>query len=347
MKQSSIPSYASTVLLIALALSGCGGGEPIQQQERQISVKAMAVSAHNREVVSSYTGTLEGEQQAVVYAKLAEAVETVQVREGETVKAHQVLVSLDRTGPSSNYDEVRSYYLNAQKNFRKMEYLYKEGAVSETEFDAASTDYEVAQANFESVKRLVNVETPIPGTVTDVAVTEGDFVNVGTHLATVATTDRLRVRFDVDPDAVGSFSIDNLVKIRVEGVTIPGQGSVVSIARSADPQTRTFRVEALIDNADGRFKPGMFAHIDYVLQRLDSVITVPRDAVITLDDRPTVFIVQGDEARIRSLTLGRELPGEVVVTSGLNVGDTLIVLGQDFLEDSSRVNITDMGKSVL
>jgi membrane fusion protein (multidrug efflux system) len=347
MKQSGIRGITLTALLAALALSGCGGGEPVEQVERQISVKAMTVTANDREVVSSYTGTLEGEQQAVVYAKLAEAVEDVQVREGQTVNAREVLVSLDRTGPSSKYSEVRSYYLNAEKNFRKMEYLYQQGAVSETEFDAASTDYEVAQANFEAVKRLVDVETPIAGTVTEVAITEGDFVNVGTHLATVATTDRLRVRFDVDPDAVGFFRLDNPVNIRVEGVGAPGRGTVVSIARSADPQTRTFQVEALVDNSDGRFKPGMFAHIDYILQRLDSVITVPRDAVITLDERPTAFIVKGDMARVRPLSLGRELPGEVVVTGGLSAGDTLIVLGQDFLEDSTKVNITDMREPLL
>jgi RND family efflux transporter MFP subunit len=128
----------------------------------------------------------------------------------------------------------------------------------------------------------------------------------------------------------------------VDGV---GRGEVVTIASSADPLTRTFEVETLIDNSDHLFKPGMFVHIDYIHDKLNNVIALPRGAVIMLDGRETVFAVANGIAEKRLVSLGPDLSGEVVIESGLDPGDTVVTLGQDYLADSMRVNITALNET--
>ncbi|MFZ5981633.1 MAG: efflux RND transporter periplasmic adaptor subunit [Candidatus Zixiibacteriota bacterium] len=343
MKKIKLLTAVILVILSLLIIASCSKEEPQETspvEERSLAVRAFLVERSSENMFKTFTGSLEGEKQAFIYAKLAESVEKVHVTEGEQVEAEKVLVSLDKYGPSSSYTETRSLFLNSEKNFNKMEYLYKEGAISESEFDAAKTQYEVNRANFEAVSRMIDVRTPIAGTVTSINVSEGDFVNIGTELATVATTDRLRVKFGVNSEDVKYFKTGSSVIISSEVYDYRIEGRVISVAGSADPQTRAFQIEVLLDNTEKKFKPGMFVRISVVIEKLEEVILIPRKAVMILDDQPTVFVVVDSRAVGRVVNLGAEVDGYIVVSSGLNPSDTLVTLGQDYLEDGDLVKIT-------
>ncbi len=311
-------------------------------EERVVAVKALLVQPTDRQVTRTYTGSLTGEKQAILRARLSEAVEEVRVSAGQTVAKDQVLVTLDKYGPSSQYAQTYATYRNAKKNFEKMEFLFKEGAVSETEFDAAKTNYEVTRAHYEAMMRMVEIQTPIGGTVTSVNVSPGDLVGLGQELATIATTARLQVKFGVNADDVTFFRVGSSVIISSDAVDGTASGRVTTVASSADPVSRKFQVEALIDNAAGLFSPGMFVHADYVLDELPGVLAVPRGAILNLDGEETVFVALAGRAEMRRVTLGADLTGEVVVSSGLHPGDTLITLGHDYLEDGLKLNVTDL-----
>ena len=328
------------IALTLLILASCSKKEQATTVERTVAVKAITASASNREMTYTYTASLEGEQQANIYAKLSESVEKVLVREGQRVGAEQVLISLDKTGPSTGYNSARSVYLNAEKNYKKMEALFKEGAVSESQFDGARTEYEVARANFEAVERLVDLRTPIAGLVTSVKVSPGDFVAAGQQLATVATTNRLRIKFGVNPDDIAFVGKGAVVTITSEAVPDSAAGTVLSVATSADPTTRTFQVEALIQNNNGALKPGMFVNVLISREKLTNVIAIPREAVLTLDNQQLVYVVVNGVAHKRPVTLGADLDGVVVALSGVSVGDTIVTLGQNYLDEGFKVNIT-------
>jgi multidrug efflux pump subunit AcrA (membrane-fusion protein) len=84
----------------------------------------------------------------------------------------------------------------------------------------------------------------------------------------------------------------------------------------------------------------MFASVDFVRERLEDVLVVPHRAVLMLEGQPTLFTVNGGQSHRRQVSLGVELSGQVVVTSGISVGDTVVTLGQDFLEEEMLVNVT-------
>ena len=328
--------------LASLLMLGCSAQQEEAQEERLIPVKATVVENSREMITKTYTGSLEGEKQAVLYARLAEPIERIHVQEGQKVSADQILISLDRYGPTSNYPETESVFRNAEKNFNKMKYLFEEGAISETQYDAALTEYQVAKAQFEAMSKMVDIRTPIAGTVTSITVSPGDFVAQGQELATVATTGKLRVKFNVNPDEIGRFAVGDQVMVGHETIDRKMTGRVVTIAESADPATRAFQVEALVDDVIKGYRPGMFVQIEYILKRLDSVITVPQKSVLTMDNQTSVYVVKDGVAERREVALGDDLTGRVVVESGLNLGDTLVTLGQDYLSDGARVNLTSL-----
>ena len=329
------------ILLLSLVIA-CGDNEVQQSADRLVSVNATVVRLTSEQLVKSYTGSLEGEKQAVIYARIAEAVEEVRVKEGQSVRADQVLISLDKTGASSRYLETQSLYLNAEKNFKKMEYLYKEGAVSETQHDQALTNYEVTRATFEAATKLVDIQSPISGVVTSLDVSDGEFLNIGRKLATVAMVGRLRVKFAVNAEDIRFFSQGAQVSVSAGNGRVSGNGTVTSISESADPETRAFQVEVLVDNEDGRFKVGTFARVDVALESMDNIIVAPRQALMTLDGQPVGYVVNNGQVEKRVLSLGANLEGRVVVDSGLNIGDTLVTLGQSYLSDGVKVTIANL-----
>jgi membrane fusion protein (multidrug efflux system) len=332
--------------LMALFLAGCSQQEQASSDvERVIAVKAIVVRPSDRQITRTYTGSLEGEQQAVLYARLPEAVKEIVAHSGSRVKADDIILTLDKFGPSSSYAQTFSVYENARKNFEKMKFLFAEGAISESQHDAARTEFEVTEAQFESVRRMLEIHTPISGIVTSVEVSPGDLVQIGQALATVATTDRLRVKFSVNSDEVAMIKVGDDIVVRNDADGASATGRMVKVASSADPATRAFMVEAIIQNGDGNFNPGMFVHVDYILQELTGVLAVPREAVLTLDNQPTVFASVGRKAELRRVVLGPQISGFVVVTSGLNAGDTLVTLGQDYLENGVSLNVTELGEN--
>ncbi len=338
-----IPGFVG-LALIATLIASCSEQKDIGGVNRAVSVKAEIVQPQNVQVTGTYTGSLDGEKQAVLYAKISEAVQKVNVDEGQMVKANTTLITLDLTGPSSNYQQAKSLYENAEKNYNKMAFLYKQGAVSESQYDAAQTDYEVKKAAYESASQLVEIKSPIDGMVTSVDVSAGDYVQIGQRLATIATTGKLRVRFGVNSSDMKYFKEGGKVTVSSEVLPYTASGKITSVPTSANPITRAFYVEATIDNSAGHFKPGMFVRIEYIKEDLKDVFVVPQNAVLVLDNRNTVFVVKNDSAAQRTVALGPTIGGNVVIDSGLVAGDTLVTLGQDYLDQGFAVRITSLGE---
>ena len=336
-------TFIPAVSLLALLTLSCGQNQIEEETtERVVSVKATVVHPTDRMVTRGYTASLEGRQQAVLRARLSEEVTEVRVSEGQKVAEDEIILTLDKFGPTSQYPQTQSQYTNAKKNFEKMEFLFREGAISELEYDASLTQYEVAKAQFDAVGRMVEIHSPIAGTVTSVTVSPGDLVQAGQELATVATTGALRVKFWVNAEEIAFFKEGAEIIVSNDATDKSIAGHIVNVASSADPVSRSFQIEGLLDNGDRSFAPGMFVHVDYVLRHLPQVLTVPRDAIVNLEGEHIVFAVVDGRAERREITLGNDLVGDVEITSGLAAGDTLVTLGQDYLESGVKLNLTDV-----
>ena len=339
--------------LAVIFIVGCGGDKESSQNQntKKVAVKGEIVVSSDFQLTRNFTGTIEGARQAIMTAKISEAVEDVPVKEGDFVESDQILSRLDRTGPTSNYIQAFSLFQNAEKNYKKMKYLFKEGAVSETQFDATRTEYEVAKANYDAARQTVDIKSPIAGMVTSIDVSIGDYLYPGKIVATVASIDKLRMKLGVSSAEINLFETGNDVNVYVESASkLEAKGSVAKIARSADPETRTFTVEIAIDNPDHNLKPGMFGRAEITAKRLENVIAVPRNSVIAAAEGNYVFVIAGEKVRRKKVDLGVDFNGRVEIKEGLNPGDTLVTVGQNYLTDGSPIKlvrlVNDRGEEI-
>ena len=298
-----------------------------------IPVKTEIVTPGTIDVTREFSGGLEGIEQANLYIRVSEAVVTLPFKVGDRVKEGDVLISLDKGGASSQYFQTKAAFENAEKTYKKMQYLYEQKAISELSFDETKAGYQIAKANFEAARELVDITSPINGTLVELDVKVGDIPPMGTLAARVARTDMLRVSFGVPANIVGRFSKGMTAPLKVAGDDSTYTCTVTKVSDAADPQTRTFTVEATVPNPDRRLQAGTYAKANFILEQKQDVLAVPQSVLSSNEGIMSLFVVKADTAHARTVTTGVRNDVKVEITSGLNSGEEVVVEGQAFLSD--------------
>lgn len=331
------------VVVFAAFLVSCGGDNNTAKtnNDEKISVEVGEAIRGDMTIYRDYTGTVEGVEQAVLIAKVGETVKDVRVRPGDRVKEGDFLISFDKTGPSSSFQQAQAYYQNAEKTIKKMKYLYEEGAISEQDYDNAQTAFEVAEANYQAARDIVEIRSPISGVVTDLPINSGDQTFVGQEVATVSRIDSLRLAIGMDADEVRSISSGTTARVYAVGNKENWiEGIVTRVASSADPKTRAFKVEISVPNQNGVLQPGSFAGCKIPLIELTDVTKVPDESILLREGLKKVFIVRGDTASAAEIVTGESSDGYTQVVSGVEPGDLLVTVGHAFLQEKSAVNVS-------
>jgi len=339
-----------SILLLTMLVAGVSCGKKrgeISTDEKTVAVTVDVAARRNLVIKNIYTGTLEGVKQAQIIASIPEAVVDLPISEGSQVKAGQAVIYLDKNGAYSQYKQAKAVFVDASDNFQKMTNLFEQGAVSEQAFNSTKMAYDVASANFASAKHQVELTTPIDGILTDLSVNLGEYVPVGSPLATVAQTDKMRMTLFVDAASARNIKIGEMAEINLDinsGEISSYSGKVTEVSKSADPDTRLFRVELRVDNSRGEIRPGTFARAKLNVANLESVLTIPQESMFLVEGIQKVYLLKGDRASERTIAAGESSGDYVQVLSGLTDRDTVIVIGRNLVSDSTKVKVITNGE---
>ncbi len=254
----------------------------------------------------------------------------------------------------AKFEEAESTYRSAQtqlENARRSLKMMEEGA-SDEELDAVRSNAEALKAQYDLASlQLDNTEvrSSVYGRVVSVQVDEGNLVSTGTPLVALVSENPINAVIDVPEKHYSRFTErDRTIDVRVFPVAFPDsdgfQGVVNSVATVIDTQSRTFEVEASIDNPGGDLKPGMYVNTEIVIDRHDDAIVIPENAVVRRDDRSVVYAVsEGDSyhAKEKSIETGIRSDGFVEIVSGISAGDEIVIEGNAFLEDDQLLRIIE------
>ena len=308
-----------------------------------VAVKVSKAKISNIQLVKTYTGTLEGEEQANIVSKIPERIVEIKVHVGDNIKAGQLLLILDKSGASSQFYQAQAGYLNAKKDLERMEALFKEGAISQQLLDGTKTAFEVARANFEAAKNTVELTSPISGVVTAINNNVGELANPGFPLIVVASIQRMKVVFDVGEEDIPNLAVGQSTEVYSElKPEVIQKGKISQISKSADIQSRSFELKTLFANTpDKWFKSGMFCRVNVELKNKKNILTVPNTAVTLIQDAKSVFVVNGHKASMRKIETGITDGKETEILSGLKDGEVVVTLGINDLKEGSPVHISE------
>ncbi len=280
------------------------------------------------------------------------------VEEGTPVKRGERIATLESRDYVAQMHAAEAALKSAEatladkrREWDRAEMLFKEGSATEQERDRALADRERAAAAVEQAQAQVEIaqinldETrlvaPMDGVVSARHVEPGALLPVGAQVVTITQVDTLRFQVSVPTTLYAQLAL-NETGIDIEIDAYPGQPVKATLSRIypvAESETRTVRIETLVDNPDGRYLPGMFATGTLALNERKNVLVVPFDAVIRNVDRHLVYRVQDGIARATDVRLGIRADDVVEIVEGLADDDEIIIVGQQRLADGVRVRL--------
>lgn len=255
---------------------------------------------------------------------------------------------------------------DAQAQLKRMQALYADKVISGQEHDSAETRYKTSLAAYknsiEEAKALVanasskdsqldiakkkladaTIRAPIGGSISNRFVSAGEYVKVGAPLFTIVQDQPLKFRGLVPERFAPEIRVGQPVEVKVDPFPDRAfQGKLTRISPAAELTSRSFLVEALIDNSERTLKPGFFAKAS-VLTRVDAgALTVPQQALVQFAGLAKVFVVQDEVARERVVETGvRVGKNEVEIAKGLKPGELVAISGLTRLTDGASVQVS-------
>lgn len=340
-----------SLLLAACGSEGAGAGDG----RPPTVVEAVVAERDTIQVSVRSVGSLEAQAQVELRAEAEGRVSRILFVEGEPVRRGQVLLLIDRArlrseteAAAAAVERARVEAENLERQVERNRELLENGAISRQAYDDLETGFEAARARLAEARAALGVErerlgdatvrAPFDGRTGERGVDPGDFVQRGDPLVTVVADDTLEMAFSVPERYVGRLQPGSPVELRVQ--SYPDRtfhGSVSFVSPFVDPTNRTVRIKARVPNPAAELRSGQFANVLLGLERRPDAVVVPEAAVVPREGDTFVFLVRDGVANRQTVRLGERSPGIVEVTSGVEAGDTVVVAGQQKLQDGSPV----------
>ncbi|MBS1170133.1 MAG: efflux transporter periplasmic adaptor subunit [Burkholderiaceae bacterium] len=267
------------------------------------------------------SGSLRALNQVPVKAKVSAEVREVLVREGETVKAGQVLIRMDASEYQAKLDQARGAWQAAQgqldiatqtRNNNKA--LLEKNFISKNAFDNAQSQYQIAVSNVKSAKGVFDVakkalddtviRAPISGQISIRAVQPGEKVATDNKLLEIVDLRQMEMEASVPAADIVNVAVGQEMQLRIEGVPELIVGKVVRINPSIQTGSRSILAYIQIDNPQGKLKMGMFAEGKLTLTKRSGVLSVPETAIQTEAGKPIVYAIENDKLVPKEVTVG-------------------------------------------
>ena len=309
-------------------------------------------------------GTVEAIREANVAAQVSGVVTRVAFREGDPVRAGQVLFRLDARPFRAALDQAfavlerdRARAETAREEARRSRTLYEQNVLSQSEWDQKRSDAEALTATVRADSAAVrtarlnlefaSIRAPISGKTGRLRVHEGDLVRGGSNetLVTIIQPQPIWVRFTVPDRDVPTVMRHRDAKPRVDvqpsgGGAAPSEGMLVFIDSGVDPSTGTMLLKGEFPNADGRLVPGQFVDVRLILDVQSRALVVPAVAVSNGQAGAFVYVVAPDSTvATRPVVVDRTQDQFAVIASGLKPGDRVVTEGQLRLSPGTKVQI--------
>jgi membrane fusion protein (multidrug efflux system) len=356
------PSGAVLALLatVAVALAACGGKPPAAGgppgtgapagrgpggPPGGMPVAVIAKRVAPQDFTDRFTalGTARANESIEVTSRTSSIVTRIGFREGQRVRAGDLLVALDTRQELADVNLAEAQLKQAQSQFERSKALAATRAVSAADLDQLAANLAVAEAQLRGAQARLDqlyIRAPFAGTVGLRKVSLGDLVGPDTTITTLDDTSVIKLEFGVPEAFLGEIARG--LQVTGTSAVYPERrfrGTVTSIDPRVDPTTRSVVVVAEVPNGDGLLKPGMFLSLN-LEKRRENVLLIPEEALVPREGRQFVYLVQDGKAVEQEVAVGGRAPGLAEVRSGVAAGDLVVVEGTQRLRDGSPVQVS-------
>lgn len=318
------------------------------EEAQRAGIKIQKLELQEKTEQITVTATIQANQDRLAHVapRVPGRIVKVSANLGDKVKPGQALALLD----SIELGEARSTYLQAaseaevaQANFARAQRLNADSIIPEKDYLRARAEHEKARAALRAAAdrlRMMGVNpgnltgstfpltTPFAGTVIEKNAVLGELATPDQSLFTVADLSTLWIESDLFEKDLGKVKVGAQASVAV--AAYPGEvfkGKLTYISSVMNKETRTAKARVEVPNPDGRLKPEMFATAAINTGSSTKALLLPEDAVLLVQGQPTVFVAEKGGFEPRAVQVGDRTQGRVVIKSGVEAGEAVVVSG--------------------
>ena len=310
-------------------------------------------------------GSIDAFEKVQVTARVSGVVDRVLFAEGNMAAVSQVLVEIEPEryrlaveSAQAAYDKALASKADAEAGLKRRETVIKQtpGLIPGEEVEAWRTKVLLAASDVAQTLAALNqaklnlrdayVRAPFAGIIQTRTVQTGQYVQVGTVLATLVRRDPLLLRFSIPERSAAEIRPGQVANFKVRDNAKEYESKIVHVAAAADEGTRMVAITAEIrDTSDMALRPGAFAEITIPVSAPRTAPIIPQTAIRPSERGFIAFVVENDTAVERILAIGmRTTDGQAEVLSGLQPGEILVVRGAEALRANAPVRVMKPGE---
>ena len=335
-------------------------GAPGDKARLQYPVEAAPVEVRSMIFTVNAVGSVDAFEKVQVTARVAGVVDRLLFAEGRQAAVNQVLVEIEPErfklavdSAQATYDKALASKADAEAGLKRREtvIIQNPGLIPGEELETWRTKVRLASADVAQTQAALNqaklnlrdayVRAPFAGIIQTRTVQTGQYVQVGTVLASLVRRDPLLLRFRVPQRDAAQLRTGQVANFKVRDNETEYVATIVHVAAAADEAARMVEVTAHVrTGGGGELRPGTFAEITIPVSDPRTVAVVPQTAIRPSERGFIAYVVENETAMERILTIGmRTADGQAEVLSGVNPGEMLVVRGAEALRDGAPVRI--------
>ena len=294
---------------------------------------------------------LKSRKNVVILSEFQGTLENLFVREGQHVKRGELLAEINDSGLKEQLDQMLIQANYTKDNFDRVKRLWEKNIGSEMQFLKAKSDFETSNKMVEQIRDQLSktkIYAPFDGEIDEIISNLGSNLVPGSPILRVVNLDKIYAEAQVPEKYVSSIELGTEALVSIPLLNKEVTSKIVQSGNFINPNNRTFRVEAPVENQDKRIKQNLNARIkikNYI--NLKALVVPLRVIREDASGNPFIYKLATTDKKDVFLTVkifvetGANNDEEIEITKGLSIGDIIVLEGANNVEDNQRVRVIE------
>ena len=350
-KEFKLLIYSIIITISLITLAGCADSSGSDKEDsKQTEAPSVYVKTETLQLVSFVDniyvrGTAKAFQHANLSSDEAGKIKKFVNDKGSYVKKGDVIVLIDNDILKAKLDAAFAQYQKAESTFVRQEIVYKQQVTSELTYLNSKFERDIAKANYELIKARYDrtyIKAPFAGIVDQKFAEIGETVMPGFPIVSLVSMYKIKVVAGVPENYVNMVRERSNVEVVFKDLNDAKYTSKVAyVGHTISTNNRTFPIEILLNNRDGKIKPELNAQIFIEIAIYENVFVIPEETLTETDLGPSVFIAKDGIAEMRIVEIISRSKNEIAIKDGLKNGEHLIVVGYQKLVNGEKVTVIE------
>ena len=334
------------IVTIAALLIFTGFRKESSGEDTQIlPVKTIYAERGDLEKLLRISGFIESETMVTVLPRIGGILTDIFLEMGDHVEEGQIIAKIDSEPYNLSFSQAKAAFLAAESTFKRISSLYSTNSVSRQNYDEAKANYDTLKSIYELAElnlSYTELRAPVQGVILEKHVSRGSMVDPEVPVVTIGDIKDLKVNSGV-PEIHYSFFQKHKDSMGVK-ITVPAlnnhifDGTISNIAPYISALSRSFIVNCHVFDEESLLRPGMFAYLDFILEKKFDIYYLPYEVLAGGD---TLWYID-EEGRARSLVYAPTFGNEEFFQIDTDIASYRFILeGQNFINDGQIVRILE------